>query len=240
MARVLPGDPFWDLLVRDAREWGMNARDVAAVMMPESRIDPAAKNGKASGLNQITNPKNYAPLSQDAYLKLSASDQWELAVRKYFDGQIKAHPGVAQGGVRDLYWVNFLPATYKRNAPDDYVIVEAGKNYGTADDPLLGEWILRDNQSLILPGENVIRPRGLTAAIAKQLGGARWKEVLGAITAAEGGPGIAWNPPTTRPSSQAPAPKLPRVAEASMAGPALLIGGVLAFAMWKSRKARRI
>ncbi len=142
-----PGDPFWDLLVADARAWGMNPRDLALVMMAESTVNPSAlnDNGGAAGLNQLSNPKNYAPLTRDAYLALDASAQWNLAVQKFFDAVITSHPSVKEGGARDLYWLNWAPATYKPNTPDDAVIVRPGVNYGTTQDPMMGEWMKMTN-----------------------------------------------------------------------------------------------
>ncbi len=248
MGRPVPvDDPFWSLLVRDAQGWGMTARDFAAVMMAESGIDPSAFNPSgsgAAGINQITNPKNYAPLTRDAYLALDASAQWELAAKKFFDGVIRSNPGVKEGGARDLYWVNFAPATYKPNTPDDAIIIRPGVNYGTSSSPMMGEWMIRDNPGFVLPADKaspVIRPAGLTAFIAKNFTSKRWHDVLGAIGEAEKGNGIAWNPPATRPTLPSVGPKPlppPRAAEASMMGPALVLG-LLAFVGWRSRKLRR-
>ncbi len=245
-----PGDPFWDLLVADARAWGMNPRDLALVMMAESTVNPSAlnDNGGAAGLNQLSNPKNYAPLTRDAYLALDASAQWNLAVQKFFDAVITSHPSVKEGGARDLYWLNWAPATYKPNTPDDAVIVRPGVNYGTTQDPMMGEWMIRDNQGFILPadkGAPVVRPAGLTAFLVKQSSGGnapRWQEVLTAIDLAEKGVPNALNGPGTRPQigppGHVPAPP-PHVAAASLGGPALVLG-MLGFVAWaKSRRMRR-
>jgi len=239
------GDPFWDLLVRDARAWGVDPREVAFVMMAESGVDPGALNfnpkkpeAGAAGMNQITNFDNFAPLTRDAYLALDAASQWNLAVWKYFNGQIKAHPGVIEGGARDLYWINFVPATYKANAPDDYIYVEPSGHYGN----LTGQQIIDGNLGLVLPSDSanpVLRPAGLTAFMVRQSSGknaSRWAEVLGAIGAAEKGAGMVLNGPATQPGNHQVTPTTPKVAQASMAGPAVVLG---LFGLWAWARSRR-
>lgn len=221
----------------------MNPRDVAMVMMAESRVDPGALNpdGVASGMNQIRNPKNYAPLTQAAYLALPAIEQWDLAVQPYFDGQIRSHPGIQAGGARDLYWLNFLPATYRANTPENAIIVEPDGTYGE----LAGHTIINSNPVFVLPADKanpVIRPAGLTAFLTKSISGgnaARWSEVLASIDAAEKGTGIVWNGPATRPGSPASpfASVAPAGASTSMLGPALIVG-LLGIVAWHRLKRR--
>jgi len=227
------GDPFWDLLVRDAHAWGIDPRDLAAVMMVESvGIDPNALHpGGAVGLNQIINYKIFAPLSRDQYRALDAATQWEAGARKYFDNVISDHPAVRRGGARDLYWLNFVPATYKPGAPDDYAIIRPGVNYGTTADPLTGDTIIKSNSSFVLPedaDDPVIRPAGLIRAMQAAINGnaARWKEVLNAISNAERVAGIA-------PGSASTAP---RSTQTSLFLPLLALGALGTFAWIKARR----
>jgi hypothetical protein len=119
-------DDFYGKLVDGARRLGVEPVSMALVMFAESGINPKAFNAKggASGINQFmpaTLNKVAPGLDPASYRQLSASQQLDY-VLKFWASLYAAHPGANQGAARDLYWLNFYPATYVPGAPDDYVI----------------------------------------------------------------------------------------------------------------------
>lgn len=166
---------FWPALVQGAASLGVDPRALANVMMSESDLNPRAynANGGAVGINQFM-PRTLdgvAPgMDPDDYRGLSASEQLHYAL-KFWGDLYNAHPGAREGGARDLYWLNFLPATYVPNAPDDYVITTNSE-------------IVSANPGLVLDGDDgVIRPAGLVRALdsATQRNPARWNAAMANI-----------------------------------------------------------
>jgi hypothetical protein len=178
-------DAFWPALVRGARGLGVDPRTLAGVMLSESDLNPRAfnANGGAVGINQFmpATLANVAPgLSSDIYRTLSASQQLAYALA-FWRALYNAHPGAREGGARDLYWLNFLPATFVPHAPDSYVLT---RNPTT----------VAANPSLVLPGdsENVIRAGGLTRALdsAVKRNSTRWAATLENIEETEAATGM--------------------------------------------------
>jgi hypothetical protein len=187
-------DPFWPVFVADSRSMGVDPRDVAAVMLAESGLNPRAANVQkgvpvALGINQLAGASNWAKflgplgLSPDDYLNLPASVQWTKVAGPFFRGVVSSHPGVrgarAENRARDLYWLNYRPATYVEDAPEDFPIIP---------------WKSGDGDSvLVLPGDNAIRPAGLRAFLmkAQAQNAPRWASILAAIDATEAGLGPA-------------------------------------------------
>ena len=172
-------DAFWDLLVSDAKDLpGVpDPLDLAALMFPESGINPTAKNVSpdgtinAIGINQLAsiNWKAYGITDPAAYLALSASAQWAHVVRPFFAAELRSHPEAAKS-LRDLYWLNFEPAKYVPGAPDSYVIDPhyAGPGLADADGAVRAGSLLR------------------FALAAQKEAPARWASIVKAVNDARG------------------------------------------------------
>jgi len=203
-------------------------------MIAESGLDPTARNPKdtskppaALGINQFSPiSKTYQGYVKDidpeVYLTFPASKQLDYALR-FFADQFRNHPAAKAGGARDLYWLNFLPATYVPNAPDSHIL---------APDPAfnLGADIVNANRSLVLPGETemrsgvpVIRAGGLKAALdrAANASGSRWNAIVSNIV--ELGGSLPSLPDAAKLRELAPNGYVTAV------GVALVIGGMYAF-----------
>lgn len=171
---------FWPKLVQGAQAMGASPISLALVMLSESSINPKARNPSdtslppvAVGLNQLSLPSRTFQgvvgdnVDPDAFLTWPASVQLDYAL-KYFRGVYSAHPGALQGGARDLYWLNFMPATYVAGAGDDHVITNEG-------------WAVSANPSLADP-DGVIRAgglkRALDAAANASYNAARWQAAV--------------------------------------------------------------
>lgn len=164
--------PFYGKLVPWAKSEGVDPMAPILVMLSEGGggISPKAANrGKnkdgypvAVGINQFstwgtnghtagsTFSSYVKGMTPTQYLGLSASQQLNYALR-FFSDQYAAHPGAKQGGARDLYWLNFMPATYVPNAPDSHVI--------TSDAGLVNA------NKVFADSDGVIRAGGLARAI---------------------------------------------------------------------------
>jgi hypothetical protein len=200
---LVPGvdDLFWNLLVADAARLpgGPSPFDLAALMLSESGLTPTAKHVNADGsieaigINQL-DKVNWPAFNVDpgSYLASPASAQWAGVVRPFFSGILRAHPQAA-ASLRDLYWLNFAPATYVPNAPDDHVIVKAGPEDAGLASPdgsvragdltrfalraqsaAPGRWAsihaAISNALLQEPGRGTVEPTGPGAPSAKRLG----------------------------------------------------------------------
>src|SRR6185312_6732211 len=127
----LPSDidaEFPAALVAGARELGVDPVGAAALLYVESGIHHAAVNprGGAVGLNQFDPPTqvlHYGFPSVDAYKQSPACVQFVNAVLPFWKSLTSQFGhGQTKFSARDLYWLNFLPATYVPNAPDSHII----------------------------------------------------------------------------------------------------------------------
>jgi hypothetical protein len=130
-----PNDNFdtgWaSVFVAGCNAIGASPLEVAELLLSESGFDPSARNSIGCvGLNQLCS-SSYGIFSSDytvdQYVQLTVSEQlpyvfayWQNWLTQYGLGSISA---------RDLYWLNFLPATYVPNSSDDYVISSKGDPY---------------------------------------------------------------------------------------------------------------
>lgn len=138
-AMTLPanlGPNFPSVLSDLSASLGTDPLDVLKLLLSESSLTPSAKNARgfpagqyAVGINQFA-PVNwhfFAPLTAVEYAALTAEEQLPY-VFAYFSALARAH-GQSDISGRDLYWLNFLPATYVPDAPDSHVIVTSISGY---------------------------------------------------------------------------------------------------------------
>jgi hypothetical protein len=140
-------------------------RELLVILFAESSVTPTAdlhlvnKHGVLTsrfvGINQFhvsvtggpdTFTKAVPGLSPDTYLTLPASVQLRHYVLPFWAALRQQHGPDATANARNLYWVNFLPATFVPDAPDSHVItsdpsvidanqlIAHGKSYITAGD----------------------------------------------------------------------------------------------------------
>jgi hypothetical protein len=127
------GPGFATTLVRLALPARIDPKGAAALMLSESGLVPSARNSIGCvGINQLcgSSQRVFAPLSVAQYRSLSASGQLPYVFRFWNSLNRK---GAAWLSGRDLYWLNFLPATYVPGAPDSHVIVPPGSGYYAAN-----------------------------------------------------------------------------------------------------------
>lgn len=136
------GDTFAQSLVDQSATLGANPLDILKLLISESggALQPSAWNPRgfsagqgAVGINQLA-PVNYGYITNagytvDSYKQLTAEQQLPV-VFAYFQNVMRG-AGLTSISGRDLYWLNFLPATYVADAPDDYVIVSSSSGYYT-------------------------------------------------------------------------------------------------------------
>ncbi len=138
-ASALPGylgDTFPASLVSWSQSIGADPLDVLKLLLSESGLQPSARNSTgfpegefAVGLNQLA-PVNwgyFSPMSADDYAALTAEQQLPY-VFAYFSASMKAH-GLSKISGRDLYWLNFLPATFVPFSTDLHQIVDSSSPY---------------------------------------------------------------------------------------------------------------
>jgi hypothetical protein len=120
-------DTWQSVFVAGCEAIGANPYDVAGLLMNESGFNPSAQNSiSCVGLNQM------CPGSQDftsdytpaQYTALTVSQQLPY-VFEFWQNWLSQY-GLLTISARDLYWLNFLPATYVPNSPDSYVISQEG------------------------------------------------------------------------------------------------------------------
>jgi len=129
-------DTGWaSVFVAGCEAIGAYPLDVAGLLINESGFNPGAKNSIGCvGLNQICQA-SYSIFSSDytvdQYTQLTVSEQlpyvfayWQQWLDKYSISSISA---------ADLYWLNFLPATFVPNSPSSYVISQQGDAYYSAN-----------------------------------------------------------------------------------------------------------
>jgi hypothetical protein len=138
------------------------------LMLAESGMNPRAVNSiGCAGLNQMCGRNIPNGMTGQQYAQLSASEQLGHAI-SYWSNQIRQHPAAAKGGARDLYWLNFLPASYVANAPNDHVIAVSQPEESWVDangNPHRLSGVVSQNKGFVLPGEDVIRLQGLVNAL---------------------------------------------------------------------------
>ncbi len=158
--------PFWRKLVDGAAAMDVSPISLALVMFMESGLHPTASNkGYALGLNQLsTESGTYQGITGNMppsqYLSLPASVQLDY-VLKFYRGQLAQHPQATSA--RDLYWLNYRPATYVPDAPDDYVII--------ASDP---------NNPALTDADGAVRAGSLARALDRAAAGnpTRWNAIV--------------------------------------------------------------
>lgn len=132
MLPPLPSDidpQFPAALVAGAKELGVDPVGMAALLYIEGdgiRHEAVNPRGGAVGINQFDPPTqvlHYGFSSVAEYRDSSACVQFERAVMPFWRSITKQFGhGQTSFSARDLYWLNFLPATYVPNAPEDHVI----------------------------------------------------------------------------------------------------------------------
>lgn len=111
---------FWLALWASAKALGADPADMAKIMWAESGINPVADHDGCVGINQFCPGtfEHFVPMSREQYKKLPAEKQLPFVTQFW-----KTKPAAARQSARDLYWVNFVPATYKPNMPDSFDVL---------------------------------------------------------------------------------------------------------------------
>lgn len=119
-------DATWQsVFVAGCEAIGANPYDVAGLLMNESGFNPSAVNSiSCVGLNQMCpGSQNFtSDYTVSQYTALTVSEQLPY-VFEFWQNWLSQY-GLLTISARDLYWLNFLPATYVPNSPDSYVIVD--------------------------------------------------------------------------------------------------------------------
>jgi peptidoglycan hydrolase-like protein with peptidoglycan-binding domain len=104
--------------------------DAAKIMLHESGLDPTADNGAAVGVFQLDpfQPSVVGGLSRAAYKALTAAQQIPFAA-KFWRNVASQFRLPLPLSARDLYWTNYLPATVKPGAGDDYAFCFSNDTY---------------------------------------------------------------------------------------------------------------
>jgi hypothetical protein len=118
--------------VASAEYIGCDPLDLAELFVSESSYNPSATNSIGCvGLNQICQASygfiTGAGYSIGQYTQLTVSEQLPVVV-SYFQNWMSQY-GLGAISARDLYWLNFLPATYVPGSSDSYVISQQGDPY---------------------------------------------------------------------------------------------------------------
>jgi peptidoglycan hydrolase-like protein with peptidoglycan-binding domain len=121
-------------LVQGAAGLLQDPLDALRLFLYESGLSPTIENHHgfpsgvfAVGIFQILNTY-LTTISVDAFKALGVVGQVPYAFQNWRGKFAANHVPVPASG-RDLYWVNFLPASYKPGAADDYVIVKSDDTY---------------------------------------------------------------------------------------------------------------
>jgi hypothetical protein len=132
------GDTFASSLVTWSKSIGVDPLDALKLFLSESGLQPTATNSNgfpsgqyAAGINQLSpgNWSYFAPMSAGQYTSLTAEQQLPYAFA-YWKAVANSHNLTTISGA-DLYWLNFLPATFVPFATDDHVIVTSASGYYT-------------------------------------------------------------------------------------------------------------
>jgi Transglutaminase-like superfamily len=139
------GSGFAADLISYSQGIGADPLDVLKLLISESGLSPSAFNTRgfssgqgAAGINQLA-PVNWSYFqnqgySVQQYLALTADQQLPIAFA-YFQAVMQGH-GLSSISGRDLYWLNYLPATYSPGSTDLHVIVTSSSGYYTANTTL--------------------------------------------------------------------------------------------------------
>jgi hypothetical protein len=117
--QALPAS-FWVALWNIAGELGTTPQVLGLILFEESGMDPSIINAEGCvGLNQFCPGTfgGYVPMSVQQYAALPAEQQLPY-IQKYWADR----PSGSLDNVRDLFWVSFLPATWKANASPSTVV----------------------------------------------------------------------------------------------------------------------
>jgi hypothetical protein len=155
-------------------------REILAVLFAESSVTPSAVHHAPNcyGINQFCDPPTFAMAVPDqtpaSYLALPASVQLLRYVVPFWNSARKVHGPRVTKNARNLYWLNFLPATVKPDALDDYVI-PGSRAAALANPDLAG-------------GKSFVTPGDLSRFLVKrqQAEPARWNELLDRVEHAMG------------------------------------------------------
>jgi hypothetical protein len=181
------GDSFAQDLVTFAQSIGADPLDLLKLLLSESGLQPSSKHpgGFASGqyavgINQFA-PVNwhyFAPLSAAAYAALTADQQLPY-VEQYFTDRMREH-GISSASGADLYWLNYLPATFVPGATDFHVIVTSSSGFYT------------NNKSLDHGGKGFITKGDLQLSLDAQPAGhpTLWPLLSQQILQIQGGPNL--------------------------------------------------
>jgi hypothetical protein len=129
------GSNFVQTLLSGVQGLVQNPVDAVKLMLNESGLRSQTP-GPATGIFQLL--KDYVPgftgMSVAAFEALSAAQQLPFAI-KWWQQHAPASARPVSG--RDLYWINFLPATYVPGALDSRVLVKNNNTYQMPD----GTWL---------------------------------------------------------------------------------------------------
>ena len=151
--------------------------NLAMSLYMESNIKASIQNLQGLpyyGINQMSAANLHAMgITPEEYLKLPASQQLCHYVFPFWKS-IMAQHHLSQLSARDIEWLNYVPAYYVPNAPDDHVIMNsANPNYNKGFD--------HGNKGYITAGD-------IGTSVANACKGNRWLAIQAAILA--GNPGI--------------------------------------------------
>lgn len=150
---------------------GSDPLGIAALLFSESDINPTIENSIGCvGINQFcpSTAKAMGIEDQQAYRQLSACQQLRNFVFPFWSELVKAHHVPFPVSARDLYWLNFLPATYVPNAPDSHVITR---------DP----GIISENEGFDTQHKGFITAGDMQLALVNAAHGQRWDEIAALI-----------------------------------------------------------
>lgn len=211
---------YGKLLDGEAQGIYRSAEDALNLFASESGLDPKAKNSIGCvGLNQMCDgtlqafyksprgPLSFVDLAEE-YRNLPASMQLD-AIHRLWSYRAKVN-GLINATARDLYWLNFLPATFLKDAPDSFVIVPHPKLSAAQS-----AGILKANPGLVekdASGSSIIRVAGLVRFLDKAKTTGVYKSAAAELQKAraagpEGPPGP---PPDPTPVGPAPPPVPPQ------------------------------
>jgi len=150
------GSNFVQMIAGQLQGIVQNPLDAVKLMLHESGLDPSAtyrmSDGTpvATGIFQlrVKSVPSVTGMSVAAFNALSAAAQIPFAAKSWRQEAATMGARLPLSG-RDLYWLNFTPATYVAGAPDSYVIVKNNDTYLNASTkkwvPLKGVYTLNAN-----------------------------------------------------------------------------------------------